>query len=158
MSRNSRARLTFISGEVNKGEMVLTRLLVGVRRCPHVVWRQCRRNIGVTAPCYQQVATDPIQKLFLDKVHEYSSKSKAAGGKLVDVNPQVEKELQEELGKISRMYGADKQDMTKFPTFNFTDPDLKPVGVELEAKDKASEGDVEAEKEEEAEEKYYWEI
>ena len=39
-----------------------------------------------------------------------------------------------------------------------TDPDLNPVGVELEAKDKASEADMEAEKEEEAEEKYYWEI
>jgi len=38
----------------------------------------------------------------------------------VDVNPQVEKELQDELAKISRVYGADKQDMTKFPTFNFT--------------------------------------
>jgi len=56
-------------------EMVLTRLLVGVRRCPHVILQQCRRNIGVTAACYQQAVTDPIQKMFLDKVHDYASKS-----------------------------------------------------------------------------------
>ena len=45
---------------------------------------------------------------------------RSAGGKLVDATPQAEKELNDELTKIARIYGADKQDMTKFPTFSFT--------------------------------------
>ena len=46
--------------------------------------------------------------------------SRSAGGKLVDATPQAEKALTDELAKIDRIYGADKQDMTKFPTFSFT--------------------------------------
>lgn len=34
----------------------------------------CKRNIGILAPALQQ-ATDPIQKLFVDKIREYTSKS-----------------------------------------------------------------------------------
>lgn len=38
------------------------------------------RNVGITAVCCQSTAAgtsaDPIQKLFVDKIHEYVNKSK----------------------------------------------------------------------------------
>lgn len=94
------------------------------------------RNIGVSAVCCQKaaVASDPIQKLFVDKIHDYAQKSKAAGGKLVDASPATEKDLVDELEKLARQYGAKGADFQKFPTFTFTDPDLEPVGVQVELK------------------------
>jgi len=94
------------------------------------------RNIGVSAACCQKaaVASDPIQKLFVDKIHDYAQKSKAAGGKLVDASPATEKTLTDELEKLARQYGAKGADFQKFPTFAFTDPDLEPVGVQVELK------------------------
>ena len=44
-------------------------------------------------------ASDPIQKLFLDKIKEYSSKSNSAPNGLVDSNQQTIKSMEEELGK-----------------------------------------------------------
>lgn len=45
---------------------------------------------------------------------------RAAGGKLVDMTPEVEKQLQQELDKVARQYGGGPGvDMTKFPTFTF---------------------------------------
>jgi F-type H+-transporting ATPase subunit 6 len=94
------------------------------------------RHIGATSVCSQKaaVATDPIQKLFIDKIHDYAQKSKSTGGKLVDASPSTEKALTDELEKIARQYGAKGADFTKFPTFAFADPDLEPVGVQVEAK------------------------
>lgn len=72
--------------------------------------------------------SDPIQQLFVDKIQEYSKKSKAAGGKLVDMTPEVEKQLQQELDKVARQYGGGPGvDMTKFPTFTFQDPKIDPL-------------------------------
>lgn len=45
---------------------------------------------------------------------------RSAGGKLVDATPEEEKSLKDELEKIARIYGADKADFAKFPTFTFT--------------------------------------
>ena len=45
--------------------------------CRGTVLRTAKRNIGITAPCLQTVATDPIQKLFIDKIHDYAAKSKS---------------------------------------------------------------------------------
>jgi len=98
-----------------------------------LVARQLVRNLGVTAACTSK-ATDPIQRLFIDKVHDYATKSKAAGGKLVDASPVTEKTLADELEKLARQYGAKGHDFTKFPTFSFTDPDLEPVGITFDAK------------------------
>merc|ERR1712168_32500 len=81
-----------------------------------------RRNFGVAAVALQKV-TDPIQALFLSKVQEYSKKSKAGGGNLVDSTPELEKALAQELGKVAKAYGGgDGVDMTKFPTFSFKEP------------------------------------
>ncbi|CDQ57018.1 unnamed protein product [Oncorhynchus mykiss] len=67
---------------------------------------------------------DPIQKLFLHSIREYSSKSAASGG-LVDAGPAYEKNLAEELTKLQRLYGGG--DLTAFPEFKFPEPKLEEV-------------------------------
>ncbi|XP_016346626.1 uncharacterized protein LOC107692179 [Sinocyclocheilus anshuiensis] len=64
---------------------------------------------------------DSIQRLFLDKLREYSTKSQASGGP-VDAGPEYEKALSEELTKLQRLYGSG--DLTKFPEFKFSEPVL----------------------------------
>uniref|UniRef100_A0A9J7ZLR1 ATP synthase peripheral stalk subunit F6, mitochondrial n=1 Tax=Cyprinus carpio carpio TaxID=630221 RepID=A0A9J7ZLR1_CYPCA len=64
---------------------------------------------------------DPIQRLFLDKIREYSTKSQASAGP-VDAGPVYEKALSEELNKLQRLYGSG--DLTKFPEFKFSEPVL----------------------------------
>uniref|UniRef100_A0A672PKK8 ATP synthase peripheral stalk subunit F6, mitochondrial n=1 Tax=Sinocyclocheilus grahami TaxID=75366 RepID=A0A672PKK8_SINGR len=60
---------------------------------------------------------DPIQKLFLDKIREYSTESQASGGP-VDAGPEYEKAFSEELNKLQRLYGSG--DLTEFPEFKFS--------------------------------------
>ncbi|KAG5833743.1 hypothetical protein ANANG_G00279120 [Anguilla anguilla] len=67
---------------------------------------------------------DPIQKLFLDKIREYATKSKTTGG-LVDAGPEYQKNLSEEMTKLQRLYGGG--DLTKFPDFKFSEPKLDEV-------------------------------
>lgn len=115
---------------------MLSRARIGVLVCRRALSLTLSRNVGVSAPCCQKAAaaTDPIQKMFIDKIHEYSEKSKASGGKLVDASPAIEKHLADELEKVARIYGAKGDEFTKFPTFNFADPDLEPVGISAEVK------------------------
>ncbi|XP_074652075.1 ATP synthase peripheral stalk subunit F6, mitochondrial-like [Tubulanus polymorphus] len=107
------------------GKVVINNL----RQVHRVVTVTMKRNIGVTAATYQKTDMDPIQKLFVDKIREYGKASKSAGGAMVDVTPDVEKNLNAELSKIEKAYQATGQDMTKFPVFNFTDPDLQKVDI-----------------------------
>ncbi|XP_023705420.1 ATP synthase-coupling factor 6, mitochondrial [Cryptotermes secundus] len=89
-----------------------------------------RRNIGVCAPVLQK-ATDPIQQLFVDKVREYAKKSSAAGGKLVEPTPEIERELATELEKVAKQYGGGEGvDMTQFPAFKFKEPEVDPINLE----------------------------
>ncbi|KAJ8350966.1 hypothetical protein SKAU_G00260960 [Synaphobranchus kaupii] len=67
---------------------------------------------------------DPIQKLFLDKIQDYSRRSKASGG-MVDAGPDYQKNLSEEMTKLQRLYGGG--DLIKFPTFKFPEPKLDDV-------------------------------
>jgi len=79
-----------------------------------------KRNISTNIPALQK-ATDPIQQLFLDKLREY--KSKSVSGKLVDPSPEITKERESELEKLSTQYGGGPGvDMTQFPQFKFVDP------------------------------------
>jgi len=115
------------------------------------------RHIGVSAACCQTAApgtsVDPIQKLFIDKIHEYVNKSKSSGGKMVDASPATEKAMVDELEKLSRQFGAKGADFSKFPTFNFVDPKLEPVGVKVEIKDVVEAA--QAEEEEDDDRPYY---
>ncbi|KAK2170095.1 hypothetical protein LSH36_4g03014 [Paralvinella palmiformis] len=135
---------------------MLARVIPRVQHCRHLLFRQFRRNIGISAVLCQKTATklDPIQQLFVEKIREYNNKSKTSGG-LVDATDEDKKSLQEDLDKIARQYGADGADFTKFPTFSFSDPQLDPVGVDVEAKE---EQEVESEEtKEDEEDKPYWE-
>ncbi|XP_062384270.1 ATP synthase-coupling factor 6, mitochondrial [Sardina pilchardus] len=84
-----------------------------------------RRNIGISAVLFTRAKDmDPVQKLFLDKIRDYTNKSKAAGG-VVDAGPAYQKTVTEEVTKLQRLYGGG--DLTKFPDFKFTDPKLDEV-------------------------------
>ncbi|NXY47286.1 ATP5J factor, partial [Ceuthmochares aereus] len=76
-----------------------------------------RRNIGLSAIVFNKAKElDPVQKLFVDKIREYYTRSKKAGGS-VDTGPEFEKELKESLARLQRAYG--EGDLTKFPEFKF---------------------------------------
>ena len=57
---------------------MLSRARVGMLVCRRALSISLSRNIAVSALCCQQAAaaTDPIQKMFIDKLHEYAQKSK----------------------------------------------------------------------------------
>ncbi|NXX86351.1 ATP5J factor, partial [Urocolius indicus] len=76
-----------------------------------------RRNIGFSAVVFNKAKElDPVQKLFVDKIREYNTKSKQAGGP-VDTGPEFQKDLNESLARLQRAYG--EGDLTKFPEFKF---------------------------------------
>lgn len=53
---------------------------------------------------------------------------RAAGGKMVDPSPSIQKDITAELDRVRRVYGgADGADMTKFPTFNFPEPKVDAI-------------------------------
>ncbi|XP_061483874.1 ATP synthase-coupling factor 6, mitochondrial [Rhineura floridana] len=79
-----------------------------------------RRNIGFSAVLFNKAKElDPVQKLFLDKIRDYKTKSQKTGGP-VDVGPEYDKEMHEQITKLQRLYGSG--DMTKFPEFKFAEP------------------------------------
>ncbi|XP_041373294.1 ATP synthase-coupling factor 6, mitochondrial-like [Gigantopelta aegis] len=109
---------------------MLTRLVSRLSIARHVVCQQAQRNIGVSAAAAQKMNLDPIQQLFVEKIRDYANKSKSIGGKLVDATPDVENILRDQLDKVNRVYAVKEgQDMTAFPTFNFSDVPLAPVGL-----------------------------
>ncbi|NXL93622.1 ATP5J factor, partial [Alectura lathami] len=84
---------------------------------------QLRRSMGLSAVAFNKARElDPIQKLFVDKIREYNTKSKQAGGP-VDVGPEFQKEMNESLTRLQRMYG--EGDLTKFPEFKFEEPNFE---------------------------------
>ncbi|XP_054649742.1 ATP synthase-coupling factor 6, mitochondrial [Dunckerocampus dactyliophorus] len=84
-----------------------------------------RRNIGLSAVLFNRAKElDPVQKLFLDKIRDYNTKSKTSGG-IVDAGPSYQKNMSEEVSKLERLYGGG--DLTKFPEFKFQEPKLDEV-------------------------------
>uniref|UniRef100_A0A8C2Q6S5 ATP synthase-coupling factor 6, mitochondrial n=1 Tax=Cyprinus carpio TaxID=7962 RepID=A0A8C2Q6S5_CYPCA len=84
-----------------------------------------RRNIGLSAVVFNKARDlDPVQKLFLDKIREYNTKSKAAGG-VVEAGPAYQKNLTEEMTKLQRLYGGG--DLSSFPQFRFPEAKLEEV-------------------------------
>uniref|UniRef100_A0A8B9DY08 ATP synthase-coupling factor 6, mitochondrial n=1 Tax=Anser cygnoides TaxID=8845 RepID=A0A8B9DY08_ANSCY len=97
--------------------MVLRQLLRVPALLRAAVRVQLRRNVGLSAVAFNRAKElDPVQKLFLDKIREYNTKSKQAGGP-VDVGPEFQKDMNESLARLQRMYG--EGDLTKFPEFKF---------------------------------------
>ncbi|XP_060896326.1 uncharacterized protein LOC132975641 [Labrus mixtus] len=64
---------------------------------------------------------DPVQRLFLEKIREYSNMHRLNGGPL-EANPDYEKNLSEETAKLQRLFGGG--DLSSFPEFTFTDPKM----------------------------------
>ncbi|XP_069020290.1 ATP synthase-coupling factor 6, mitochondrial [Embiotoca jacksoni] len=100
--------------------MALHRLLHLSSLLRSAVSRTLRRNIGMSSVLFNRAAElDPVQKLFLDKIRDYNSKSKASGG-IVEAGPAYQKNASEEITKLQRLYGGG--DLLKFPDFKFSDP------------------------------------
>lgn len=54
-------------------------------------------------------------------------------GKLVDPTPEIQKELKAELEKVAKQYGgAAGEDMTKFPSFKWTEPTVDPINQQAQ--------------------------
>lgn len=54
-----------------------------------------------------------------------------SGGKLVDPTPEVDKELKQELARVTRQLGAaEGADMTKFPDFKFEEPKIDVIDAQ----------------------------
>ncbi|XP_069801063.1 ATP synthase-coupling factor 6, mitochondrial [Dendropsophus ebraccatus] len=84
-----------------------------------------RRNIGLTAIAFNKTKElDPIQKLFVDKIRDYRTKSQKAGG-AVDAGAEYQKELNDDISKLQRLYGGGN--LEKFPDFKFEEPNLEEV-------------------------------
>merc|ERR1719282_2017516 len=68
---------------------------------------------------------DPIQELFLTSIRAYSS----TGG-IENADPVSKSELNAELTRVAKQFGGvEGEDMTQFPTLNFTDPEVDPINV-----------------------------
>ncbi|CAG5932726.1 unnamed protein product [Menidia menidia] len=106
-----------------KPKMALHRLFQLSSLLRSAVSLTLRRNIGLSAVVFNKAKElDPVQKLFLDKIRDYNSKSKAAGG-IVEAGPAYQKNMSEEVTKLQRLFGGG--DFTKFPEFKFTEPKLE---------------------------------
>ncbi|KAM9320826.1 ATP synthase peripheral stalk subunit F6, mitochondrial [Gastrophryne carolinensis] len=78
-----------------------------------------RRNIGLTAIAFNKTKElDPIQKLFVDKIRDYRTKSQKGG--TVDAGPEYQKDLNEDITKLQRLYGGG--DLERFPEFKHEEP------------------------------------
>lgn len=63
------------------------------------------QTYGISYRCMaSSQATDPIQRLFVDKIQEYNQKSKQTADGLVDATPKVLKELKEDMERVARSY------------------------------------------------------
>merc|ERR1711931_52943 len=76
-----------------------------------------RRNFAASTVALNE-ASDPIQKLFLSKLNEYTEKaSELPEGQLYESSPEIEEAKKFEMDNLTRRYGKDN--MEEFPTFSF---------------------------------------
>ncbi|XP_068602735.1 ATP synthase-coupling factor 6, mitochondrial [Brachionichthys hirsutus] len=95
-----------------------------LRRLPAAAALSSRSDGSKKSPRKPSAPMDPIQKLFLDAIRGYSSKSRATGG-LVDADSEFEKALADETSKLQRLYGGG--DLETFPEFIFSEPKFDEV-------------------------------
>ncbi|XP_054164977.1 ATP synthase-coupling factor 6, mitochondrial-like [Oppia nitens] len=65
------------------------------------IYRNSGRLLSTTPVTSQ---SDPIQKLFVDKIREYNQKAKSTADGLVDANERVMKGLKEDMDRVARSY------------------------------------------------------
>jgi len=63
----------------------------------------CRNSYRLMASTQSQ-PSDPIQKLFVEKIREYDQKSRSTADGLVDADDKVLKGLQEEMERVARSH------------------------------------------------------
>ena len=68
---------------------------------------------------------DPIQDLFLQSIKAYST----TGG-LQNADKSTQAELEAELNRVAKQFGgSDGEDMTQFPSLDFSDPEVEKIDV-----------------------------
>ncbi|CAG2106137.1 unnamed protein product [Medioppia subpectinata] len=78
----------------------------------------------------QTQPSDPIQKLFVDKIREYSQKSKTTADGLVDANEKVLKGLKEEMERVARSHQIkDETNLAKLDFKFDADVKLDPINL-----------------------------
>lgn len=83
--------------------------------------RFVRRNISASSVLMANVS-DPIQKLFLDKIREYKGQFDTKS-----FDPSIDKGYKADLEKIARQFNiAPGEDPTKFPAIKFDEPKVDP--------------------------------
>lgn len=97
---------------------MLTRVCRSVLVQPALLSQQQRAGFAAA------VASDPIQKLFVDKLREYTLKSNKSPDGLVDADATVKATLGEEMSRVKRSYGVNDGEETKLTT-KFNDADFK---------------------------------
>ncbi|KAJ8004243.1 hypothetical protein DPEC_G00156790 [Dallia pectoralis] len=121
-----RARSLLLYVRVSNPSMTLHKLFQFSTLLRSTVSLTLRRNVGLSAVLFNRAKNlDPIQQLFLDKISDYTTKSKAVPGGIVDAGSSYKKDVAEEIAKLQRLYGTG--DLTKFPEFKFTEPVLQEV-------------------------------
>ncbi|XP_063440107.1 ATP synthase-coupling factor 6, mitochondrial-like [Mytilus trossulus] len=110
--------------------MLAARVLRSTVSCvaPHV-----RRNISSCSVLAQKQKSsgdpnDLIQQLFIQKIREFDKKTKSAGGKMPDVDPSVQANLDKEMKKVATQFGVaegKEAEFSKFPAFNFQAEELQ---------------------------------
>ncbi|KAK7604633.1 hypothetical protein V9T40_005819 [Parthenolecanium corni] len=90
--------------------MIIDRVGIAVRTAfPTVI----KRNMGTSYVLYAKAA-DPIQQLFLDKISEF--KSKINDPNFIKQFPELQKNLDEELMRVTRQHGGNKpEDLAQLP-------------------------------------------
>uniref|UniRef100_A0A3B4HBA5 ATP synthase peripheral stalk subunit F6, mitochondrial n=1 Tax=Pundamilia nyererei TaxID=303518 RepID=A0A3B4HBA5_9CICH len=82
----------------------------------HAVFSNDQYQLGVRKCCFNVCFSDldPVQRLFLEKIREYTNMSNAG---FLEAEPDYQKNLSEETAKLQRVYGGG--DLSSFPQFTF---------------------------------------
>lgn len=71
----------------------------------------------MTAVLEKNKSSEPIQKLFVEKLQEYKKKSQASGGELVDFSAEKKARVDVEKQQIRKRFG--EGNLEEFPKFDF---------------------------------------
>lgn len=88
-----------------------------VSRSSVVFEPNCTRKIAMAAVLLSDKSTDPIQKLFAEKLKDYKKKSSSTGGGLVDMTPEMKTKIEGEMQQIRKRFG--EGNLEEFPKFDF---------------------------------------
>ena len=104
-------------------------LIMALRRITSLkIFNKLPENLVVRTMA-SATASDPIQKLFLDKIREYQQKASSTSDGLVDADDGIRKSLAEDAERVKRTYGIADGEEARLNT-KFTD-DMKFDPIDL---------------------------